>query len=453
MLLILITAVLALCSFVLLMYFDVFAENVFSYIHWAGGRSRPYYGLFLGLLAFVVFTTLVMTFTKDKVIIYSWFVKAFVTLILMIPYEMYYGLDAFRYFSRAVYYGGTGLVTEGKSGTANIMYFNHLFTYLVGDSYYSLKLLNSFIAFFGLVFLYKTYKHIVRKSGYDIKGDVFTYLIFVFPSIVFWSSILGKDPINLFFVGMFTYGFVRFMDKKRLRYLVLIAVSIVGVYFVRTWWSVIMIMSMMFYFIRINSSIHLLGYLLVSPLLYVVFAKFLAAQHIGSFQDIFAKMSYTSKVMAYGGSSVESTAITGVFDYIFYFIPNLFTSLYRPMPWDISNPFTLMAAVENVVLFYLTYKYIFKNWRFVLSNKYLRFFLLFIFSWALFYVIISPTNLSVASRFKLQVLPAMLIIIGLSRYMYNEKMDKILKQKSKLNERVSMKGQAKRNALLKHRKQ
>ncbi len=431
-------------SLLLLMYFDVLSENVFGFIHWAGGRSQPYYGLLMGLLAFVVFTLLVISFTKDKVIINSWLVKAFVTLILMIPYEMYYGLDAFRYFSRAVYYGGTGLVTEGKSGTANIMYFNHLFTYLVGESYYSLKLLNSFIAFFGLVFLYKSYRHIVSKSGFDVKGDLFLYLIFLFPSIVFWSSILGKDPLNLFFVGMFIYGFIRFMDRRRLRYLLLIIISIAGVYLIRTWWSVIMIMTMMFYFVRINSSIHLLGYLLLSPFIYMIFAKFLAAQHIGSFQDIFDKMSYTSKVMAYGGSSVDSTAITGLFDYILYFFPNLFTSLYRPMPWDISNPFTLMAAIENVVLFYLTYKYVFKNWRFILQNKYLRFLLLFIFSWALFYVIISPTNLSVASRFKLQVLPAMLMMIGLSRYVYNEKMEKILQQKRELRNKLSIRQQSKR---------
>ena len=103
LLLILSSIAMFLVSLILLMYFDVFSESVFSFIHWAGGRSRPYYGLLMGLLAFVVFTMLVMTFTKDKVIIHGWLIKAFVTLIIMIPYEMYYGLDAFRYFGRAVY--------------------------------------------------------------------------------------------------------------------------------------------------------------------------------------------------------------------------------------------------------------------------------------------------------------------------------------------------------------
>jgi hypothetical protein len=88
------------------------------------------------------------------------------------------------------------------------------------------------------------------------------------------------------------------------------------------------------------------------------------------------------------------------------------------MPWDIHNPFSLLAAVENVAMLYLVYKYIFKNWRVVFQNRYMRFLLLFIFSWSLFYVIISPNNLGMAVRFKLQVLPAMLIVIGVSRQIY-----------------------------------
>jgi hypothetical protein len=73
-----------------------------------------------------------------------------------------------------------------------------------------------------------------------------------------------------------------------------------------------------------------------------------------------------------------------------------------------------MAAVENVLLLYLSYKYIFKNWKDIYSNKYLKFFILFIFSWSLLYVIISPANLGGAARFKLQVLPAMMILIGVA---------------------------------------
>jgi len=47
------------------------------------------------------------------------------------------------------------------------------------------------------------------------------------------------------------------------------------------------------------------------------------------------------------------------------------------MPWDIRNPFAAMATEENVVLLYLSYKYIFKYWKESYRNKYLKFLILF----------------------------------------------------------------------------
>jgi hypothetical protein len=147
----------------------------------------------------------------------------------------------------------------------------------------------------------------------------------------------------------------------------------------------------------------------------------LQTQGINSVDTLFLKMTETSKNLSYGQSSVAVNTITSFGDYILYYIPNLFTALFRPMPWDIRNPFTLMAAVENVILLYLSYKYIFKHWKDIYSNKYLKFFILFIFSWSLLYVIISPANLGGAARFKLQVLPAMMILIGVAMAMSKQK--------------------------------
>ena len=402
-------------SFILLMNFELFASNVFTVIRRYGDYDTPYYSLAMALLLFVGLTSVVTLF-RNKSLTYIWLTKAFVTLVVMIPYEMYYGLDAYMYYAEAVHY--TGLHSHGKAGTFNTIFINHVFTFIGGNSYFSLKLLNSFIAYVGLVLMYKSYELIMRRSGFDLKKDYFVYVFFLFPSILFWSSILGKDPLNLFIVGIFLYGFIRFINKKRALWLLWVITAIILVRYIRSWYAVIMIVSMTLYFIRpksIKRNVILLPFV---PFLYVGFSYFLQSQHISSFDDIFYKMSYTSYVLAYGGSSVGYTMIHNIWEYMFYYFPNLFTTLFRPMPWDVHNPFTLLAAIENMFLLYFTYKYIFKNWREVMRNNYLRFLLLFIFSWSLFYVIISPTNLGMAVRFKLQVLPAMLIVIWVSRHMY-----------------------------------
>ncbi|WP_373032851.1 hypothetical protein [Sulfurovum sp.] len=416
-----------LASLLLLMNFDLFSKNVFTVIRRYGDYDTPYYSLAVALLLFMGLTSIIALF-RNKPLTYIWIIKAFVTLIVMIPYEMYYGLDAYMYYAEAVHF--TGEHTHGKAGTFNTIFVNYIFTFIGGESYFSLKLLNSFVAYLGLVLIYKSYELIMRRSGLSLENDYFIYVFFLFPSVLFWSSILGKDPLNLLFIGIFMYGFIRFINKRRMLWLLWTVVAIIGVRYIRSWYAIIMIISIAMFYIRPKSIKRNITLIPLVPVLYISFSYFLQNQGISSFNELFYKMSYTSYTLAFGGSSLEYTHINNIWDYLFYYIPNLFTTLFRPMPWDIRNPFSLLAAVENVFLLYFTYKYIFKNWREVLKNKYLRFLILFIFSWSLFYVIISPTNLGMAVRFKLQILPAMLIVIWVSRHIYLQKQ----KQKKGLEE-------------------
>jgi len=398
--------------------YDSLSTKVFLPRYRGDYISNPEYELFLGFVTYIFIQIALILFTNSK---YSfiWFMKGFVvTIFLMLFYEAHYGLDAY-------WYAGNAIKKEvpfpfGESGTYNVMHINHIFTYIVGNSYYSLKVLNSFIGFLGLIFLYKSYEFISLKSNIEINKN-FIYFFFLFPSIIFWSSILGKDSLNIFLIGMFIYSFVHLIDKFNVKYLVLVVLSIWLVSYIREWWSLIMLLSMFFYFIKIDSAKNLFLFLLITPIVILFLVSFLKSQGINSMDQIFLKMGETSQKLAYGNSKVEYHKVTTFSDYLIWFIPNLFTSLFRPMFWDVRNAFTLLAAIENMILLYFSYKYIFKKWKIIYKNRYLKFLILVIFSWSLFYVVISPTNLGMATRFKLQVLSIMLILVGISYQIYKEK--------------------------------
>jgi len=380
--------------------------------------SHPYYELLLGLLSFFIFSILIF-YTKKKNYFYIWIIKGgIITLFFMVFYEATYGTDSYWYTGQAI--KESLPFPFGINGTYNVIDINYIFTYLVGNSFYSLKIINSFIGFVGLILLYKTYEYIIKKSKINLQNN-FIYLFFLFPTVLFWSSILGKDPLNLFFIGLFSYGFIHLLDEFKLKYLLMIILSIWFVSYIRSWWSIIMVTSIFFYYLKINSARNFILFIFIIPIFTLVAMQFLQTQGITSVDQMFLKMAETSKNLAYGGSSVGVHIITSFGDYLLWFFPNLFTTLFRPMPWDIRNAFTLIAAIENVVLFYLFYKYIFKNWSKIYANKYLKFYILLIFSWSLLYVIISPTNLGMAVRFKLQVLPLMLILIGVSKSLMEQK--------------------------------
>jgi hypothetical protein len=411
--------IILLSSILLFLNLDDLSEKVYYWVNLRGNEGLVYQELAIGMLLFIVITVL-FSINGNKDYFRLWLIKAFVTFVIMIPYESVYGLDAYLYYADAVFYNDDRRIW-GSSGTDDIKIMNHIFTYLVGDSYYSLKLFSSFLGFIGLIYLYKSFLYVMKMSGNHIDNKYYINIFFMFPSIIFWSSILGKDPLNLFFVGVFIHSSLQLMDRINIVYICLIAFSILGVYYIRSWWAVILVITLFLYNVKLNSPKHLLGLLFMSPFAIAGLGAFLSKQGITSFQGIFEKMSDTSENLAYGGSSVGVTPVTGMTSYLLLFIPNLFTSLFRPMPFDVRNFFTLLAAIENVILLYFSVKYIFLEWKRIFNNRYLRFLIFFILAWALFYVIISPTNLGMATRFKLQVLPIMLMIIFVARTMKLQK--------------------------------
>ncbi|MGZ5470867.1 MAG: hypothetical protein ACXWE0_04275, partial [Nitrososphaeraceae archaeon] len=202
------------------MNFDWLSIKVFYWVNLRGYQSLPYQELAISLLLFIVLTAFIVLI-KNRDYLRLWLIKAFVTLVVMIAYEYVYGLDSYLYYADAVYYNEERRVW-GSSGTDNIKIINHFFTYLVGNSYYSLKLFNSFLGFIGLIYLYKSFLYVAQRSGYHVDNKVYINVFFLFPSIIFWSSILGKDPLNLLFVGLFTYSFLHLMDRVNAIYILLI---------------------------------------------------------------------------------------------------------------------------------------------------------------------------------------------------------------------------------------
>ena len=147
------------------------------------------------------------------------------------------------------------------------------------------------------------------------------------------------------------------------------------------------------------------------PITLYILKPIFSVRNIDSFDQLFEKLHLMATKMARGGSSIEVYDVSTFIGYIYYYLPNLFISIYRPLPQDVTNIFMLLASVENILLIYLSYKFILTKLHVIFKNNHLTLLLIFIFSWSLLYSVLSATNLAAAVRFKLQVLPVILIIV------------------------------------------
>ena len=120
-------------------------------------------------------------------------------------------------------------------GTTNIVSLSWLHQQIIPASYHAMKV--SF-AMVGLIAIYVFYRAAARFLG---REDIrVLYLVALFPGSLFWSSILGKDPVILLGISLYIYGVValntyRGRDLKRLTYLISLAAGVALASFIRFW--------------------------------------------------------------------------------------------------------------------------------------------------------------------------------------------------------------------------
>ena len=339
-----------------------------------------------------------------------WCVKCLVALGFMLLYEAnYWTLDAYDYFDfpRNIRFGWQSF--GFGTGTDNVMALAWLHQQLVPASYHALKIS---CAMLGLVAVYVFYRAAELYLGRPDRRVL--YVLAFVPSILFWSSILGKDPIVLLGVALYTYGFVGWYRVRRLRYVGVLLFGVMLAAAMRLWLAPILLAPLWVVAVRLAPGpIRRAAWLVAGGAVALLGIK-LVRQYTGltSIQDVVDTADALSRVLAMGGSGEEPARPLASVGSLVTFLPlGLFTALFRPLPGEVPNPFGWMAGVENVALLLFA--------GFAALRARLRDFLdpvvvwavALLGAWASLYVFLSYSNLGSAARFKLQILPVLLLLL------------------------------------------
>lgn len=398
--------------------------NIFELYDFYNIFPNPYYQFFLGLLTFIVITLFIIMISSNKLYINAWLIKAFVTIFIAMVLEyLYYGLDQFSYYVTAIYAPETHPFFKTSIGT--IIGLNALFAKVFGESLYSMKIMNSFISFCALIMFHKAYLLIGKEYEKNIIDYILPYVLFFVPTVLLWTSLVGKDSIILLPIALFTYSYLKLINKKTFFYGILFLISLMLAFFIRPWIPIIMLVTVIIDNIKLNRS-SLMLIIIFSPILYFLSIKLMETLQIESLNTLMTYVGQIQQSFSRGNSAVDLPLIKTVSDYIYYFVPNAFITLFLPLPfWGTSNIFLWFFSLENLLLLYIFVRYILWNIKLIIFNKYARFLLIFIISWLLLYVIISPGNLGSAMRYKLQIIPIILILALYARNLRNEIMKRI----------------------------
>lgn len=340
-------------------------------------------------------------------LLHVWLVKIAVDLGAMLIYEWHYGLDAYRYFWWGVWGQHGSLLPVLGNGTETIMRFSALLAFFTGPSYHAMKVIYSFIGLWGCFCFYRAACHYMGRRDHRL-----LYIVSFVPSILFWSSILGKDPVMFFGAGLYTLGAIGWLRSNRMGYAVLLAGGVAVAIFVREWYGVIMIAPLFFVvaprlrhpFQRILSFAIGLGGMVYA---FSIFRHQFFRKGISS---VLPNINSTVSNLAYGGSSNSFHGFHSFGSMVLFWPWGVFTALFRPLPFDVHNAFMALAAIEGTTLLVLVISAIRHRKVVQLRDPVIAWALTYLLCWSLLYGFVGYANLGMEVRERLEAMPILVLL-------------------------------------------
>ena len=306
--------------------------------------------------------------------------------------------DAFGYFHGEEHgvFWGTGLIQSiGYISNNNL----HL-------TFVSCSLIFSFIGSIGSILLFSIIKDLTKNS--DKKLKFLAGLIVYFPISNLWTACIGKDAITFTCINLIIFSFFNLNS----RFLLLI-ISATFISLTRPYVGLVLIFGL------IISITQKASFPLFYKLFFIGSSSIFLVILINLSSKFFPSLSLydiSERISDYGATtSVGATAI----DLSSYSLPmKIFTYLFRPLFFEARDLFTILMAVENTILFFVViYPLLIsiksKKLKRLELNSLQVFLIIFLIGTIIPYSS-ATSNLGMAYRHKLTLLPA-LIYLSLSK--------------------------------------
>lgn len=283
-------------------------------------------------------------------------------------------------------------------GSPFVYYLTSIFSKGLNASYLNATLFYNIFGTLGLVLLYKSIRQYLKNLSWYWSGVVFI------PSMSFWSAGLGKDAISFLATCLFLYAIT---DKKSSY--ILIFISFFLMFMVRPHIAAIMLVSYIVYFI-IQARLHLIFKIIALPI--IGLGLFLSIgfvqQYIGleeaSLNSVTDYIDGRQELNLGRGSSVDIASMS--------YPMQIFTYVFRPLPFEAHNAVALITSLENTILLFLFLYILVKskfNFRPFIQGKNL-----WLFTYALLtcsILAMTTANLGIATRQKWMFMPVLLYLL------------------------------------------
>ena len=314
-----------------------------------------------------------------------------------------------------LFYANSKAYSEGFNvGTKFVLLFTSYFSGPLDFSYLGVTLVYNFIGFVGLAAFCGAVQEAIKYQSSSVRR-IGLLLIFL-PSVSFWTSGITKDAIAFMAVGLALWAALD-LERRRLS----IVFAICAMLAVRPHISVVMLFSYTLAVIY-SSSLPLAKRAFMSVVALVAAAVLIpfALEYSGlgvpsSTDDVTEYVNGMQEGNLTGGGAVDISSMSPPMQ--------LFTYMFRPLPFEVKSIPQFGAALDNVVLLALLLKVCFRIFRQKIPRVDGNIVFLWtytIFAWVV--LAVNTSNLGISVRQKWMIAPFLiyLLLASLRRRINNE---------------------------------
>jgi hypothetical protein len=248
----------------------------------------------------------------------------------------------------------TGL--DSLTGTNFIQLFTGVLYTMIGPSIHAGFLLYSWLAFWGLFYLYRAFT-IAMPEG---NRRSYARLLFFLPSMLYWPSALGKDAWMLFALGLAAYGAARVLSGRPLRGLVITGAGLWLATLVRPHVAGMAGLGLVVAYMTARAPrrpaavkvLAMVGMIALGAVLLSQTAAFLRDNGLDPEEGVTSVLAETTRRTSVGQSSFEVSSSGGFSPLQLPFAT--VTILFRPFLFEAHNAQVLVTALESTMLLGLT---------------------------------------------------------------------------------------------------
>lgn len=334
--------------------------------------------------------------------------------LLAVGFRFYGGLlaDAFVYHQVGQRFalqlaGGQWPEVARYSGTEFVRLATGLVYFVTGPTIYGSSILWAWLGLIGMLFFYKAFSTAFPGGN----RRLYMFLILLYPSMLLWTSSLGKDALMTLFLGMASYGAARIQQRIEAHGLWWLALGLSGTLMIRPHlaavFAVAVAASALFRPIRagiLTPVVRVLGlafFIVISAAVISTARGFVGLENLEA-QTVFGFLDVAQGRTEQGGSAFERADPRSPLG----FAVSIPTTLFRPFPWEAHSMAALIASLEGFGLLAI-FLYSYRGVRAAIVEAPRDSFLVLTFVYALlfFFFFSAISNFGIIARQRVQLYP------------------------------------------------